>query len=416
MRVLWLGHFVPYPPIGGAPQRSFNLLQRLAARDEVHFCGLSLRGHQATAEDVLKARAEFATFCASVEILPARFASSREGKLVAAARAIAGGRSYGEAWLASSTARRLFARRVAELRPDVVHVDSLMIAGMVPDGVPAVLNHHNVESQMMARRAENAHGVSGWFMRREGAALRAFEQRVGPRYARHLVVSDLDGARLLEILPGARTAIVANGVDTEFFTPGPDDVDPLEFVFSGRMNWYPNEHAMLLFLEQLWPRIKRQEPRARMVVVGMNPTPALQRLAASLPDVTVTGFVPDAREPVRRAAVYVCPILDGGGTRLKVLDALALGKAIVGTPLSVEGIAVTDGVDAVVRPFGDEFVDAAVALLRDATRRAKMARAARDLAVSRYDWAAISDAHRAALAAAAATASDPALLTGSSAT
>ncbi len=402
MRVLWLGHFTPFPPIGGAPQRSYNLLRRLAETDEVHFVGLSQRGHQPSEADIAAAERDFRGFCASVELRPARFASSRPGKALALTRALLRRRAYGDVWLGTSEARRLFADAVARIRPDVLHVDSLMIAGVAPD-LPraAVLNHHNIESHMMARRAENAGGFAQRVLALEARRLEEFERRTAARYARHLVCSTLDGERLAANCPGIAWDVVANGVDTNFFAPAEVEEQPLELVFSGRMNWYPNEHGMLRFLDELWNPIREAEPNATLSIVGMNPTSTLRAAAAAKPGVEVTGFVPDVRARICRAAVYVCPILDGGGTRLKILDALSLARPIVGTPLAVEGIDVRDEREVLVRPFGSAFVDGILALLRDAKRRAALGAAAREVALARYDWSVISRHHRAALCAAA---------------
>ena len=404
MRVLWISHFVPYPPIGGAPQRSFNLLRRLAVENEVHFFGLSLRGHQAQVQDIAAAEAALAEFCSSVTLLPARFRSATAGKIWSAGWGLLSARAYGQVWLDSARARRIVAELIGRHRPDVLHVDSLMVAGLAPrmPAAPAVLNHHNIESHMMQRRAENAGPAERWYMRREARLLRGYERRTATRFDRHLVVSALDGERLQEILPGARWSVVANGVDTSFFAPQSVSERASEIVFSGRMNWYPNEHAMLRFLSTLWPEVKAAAPQARLTIVGMNPTEKLYRLSADLPDVTITGFVPDVRDLLARAPVYICPMLDGGGTRLKILDALSLAKAIVATPMAVEGIEIHDGEHALVRPFGPDFVLGILALLDSPSLRSRLAQAARSLALSRYDWAAISAAHRTALESAIA--------------
>ncbi len=399
MRVLWIGHFTPWPPRGGAPQRSYHLLRGLARHAEVHFLGLSQRGHQPRPENVEEARAALAEFCATATVVPARFRSSRAGKVLALARAALTGRAYGDVWLQG----RAFDARVREacrtLAPDVVHVDSLMIerAGRVAAPLPAVLNHHNVESHMMARRAENNRGLARRVFAREGERLLALERAAARSYARHLVCSATDGQRLEELVGPVPWTVVANGVDTSDFTPPDVPRDANTVIFSGRMNWYPNEHAMLRFLGELWPAIVARAPRARLIVAGMNPGPKLEAAAARVPNVQVTGFVPDVRPVIGAAAVYVCPILDGGGTRLKMLDAMALGKAIVATPLGAEGIDVVDGHDVLVREFGPPFVDAVLDLLARPDRCAELGRAARACAVARYDWEAISAAHADAL-------------------
>lgn len=400
MRVLWLGHFVPYPPRGGAPQRSYHLLRSLSEAAEVHFCGLSQRAHQPRPDDIVTAHRELGKLCKSVRIVPLPFRSSRGGKVAGVLNSLVHARAYSEAWLDSRWFKPIALDAIRAIRPDIVHVDSIMIASVVPREVraSAVLNHHNIESQMMLRRSENCRGIAKWFFRRESVLLAEAERVYGPQFSRHLVVSKLDGARLAATSPDAAWTVVANGVDTDYFRPleGIDEL-PSRVVFTGRMNWYPNEQAALAFLSELWPKILTEAPEARFVIAGMNPTARLQMIARRHRNVEVTGFVADIRPVVAAASVYVCPILDGGGTRLKILDAMAMGKAIVGTPLAVEGLELGDGCEAVVRDFGATFVKGVLETLADPALRSQLGQAARLRAVREFDWRVVSGEYLRAL-------------------
>ena len=388
MRVLWIGHFVPYPPRGGAPQRSFHLLKEAAKHAEVHFAGLSLLGHQPHPDDVVVATRALEEICRSVTVLPTRLRSSTLGKAWAASRALVTVRSYNEVWLDFRKSRAMVRAAIERIKPDLVHVDSVMIANLLPVDYrgPAVLNHHNVESHMMERRGVGKNVIVGTYMGHEARLLRKLERRWAGRFGRHIVVSDLDGLRLSEIANEAHCETVPNGVDVEYFRPQAVDEQVGTLVFCGRMNWYPNDEAMCRFIRELWPEIRRKRADVQLVVVGMNPTARLLAIARGDDRIRVLGFVEDVRPPVASAALYVCPILDGGGTRLKLLDAMALGKAIVATPLAIEGLEVVDGRDVVVREFGLPFVDAVVELLADRNRRATLAVEARRTAIKRYSW------------------------------
>lgn len=388
MRVLWVGHFTPHPPRGGAPQRSFNLLREAAAHAEVHFAGISLRGHQPRRSDVARAQSALSEFCASVRLLPVRLRSSISGKTWTVLEALATGQSYNGAWLACGKSRRFVRAALAGINPDVVHVDSVMIADLLPTSFAgaAVLNHHNVESHMMARRAAERSGPAGAFLRREARLLERLERRSAPRFRRHLLVSELDARRLQQIAPEARCRIVANGVDVDYFRPLAAPHETATLVFAGRMNWYPNDHAMRRFLAELWPDIRRQRPDARLLIVGMNPTRKLLAAAAGDASVRITGFVEDVRPLISASTLYVCPILDGGGTRLKLLDAMAMGQAIVATPLAGEGLEVRDGDEMVIREFGAPLVRAIIELLDRPEGRAVLGERARQRAVATYAW------------------------------
>ncbi len=405
MRVLWIGHFTPYPPRGGAPQRSYNLLKQAAARVELHFVGFSLPAHQPDRRSLLEAKSALAGSCASIAIRRERYRGSFAGKAARLALALASGRSYAETWLIGRAARELVGRAVLDVRPHVIHVDTVMIAGLLPSGWQgaAVLNHHNVESHMMARRA----AASPFPLRRifeiEAARLRDLERANASRFAEHLVVSRLDAERLRDAAPSARCCVIPNGVDVEYFHPLPVKAEPRTLVFAGRMNWYPNDQAMTRFLRELWPEVKRRVQGARLVVAGMNPTRSLLRAAAGDPQVAVTGFVEDIRPLIASAGLYVCPILDGGGTRLKVLDAMSMGKPMVATPLAVEGLDLVPDEEVLVREFGPEFVQAIVDAVERPDRLRGLGERARSRAVSSFAWERIGEQLVAAYARASST-------------
>jgi glycosyltransferase involved in cell wall biosynthesis len=166
------------------------------------------------------------------------------------------------------------------------------------------------------------------------------------------------------------------------------------------MDWIPNEDAMTHFCADILPRIRAQEPDVTLSIVGRAPTPAVKRLA-EIAGIEVTGRVDDVREYIARAAVYIVPIRIGGGTRLKIFEAMGMAKAIVSTTVGAEGLPVTHGQDVWIADAPDAFADAVVSLLRDPARRVQLERAARDLVVTQYDWSAVAGQLEQALEAAA---------------
>jgi glycosyltransferase involved in cell wall biosynthesis len=152
------------------------------------------------------------------------------------------------------------------------------------------------------------------------------------------------------------------------------------------MSWYPNAAAMLFFADRIWPALKAKLPGVTMDVIGGSPPPGLSALAARDESFRVHGFVPDVRPYISRAAVYVCPIMDGGGTKLKILDALATGKAIVANPIACEGIEVEDGRDVIFAREPSEFVESIATLLESPELRSRLSLNARALAESSYSY------------------------------
>jgi glycosyltransferase involved in cell wall biosynthesis len=198
-------------------------------------------------------------------------------------------------------------------------------------------------------------------------------------------MSATDEAELQAISGGVTTAVVPNGVDVEYFQPA-DSLPEPAIIYTGGMNMFANSDAVMHLLRDMWDDIKAAIPGVKFFVIGQDPTPEILEIANSDPAVVVTGFVDDIRPYVARSAVYVVPIRVGGGTRLKVLDALAQGKAIVSTSVGCEGIEVTDGKNIRIEDSAAEFAQATIELLRDNAARDILGSAARQLAVERYSW------------------------------
>jgi polysaccharide biosynthesis protein PslH len=166
-------------------------------------------------------------------------------------------------------------------------------------------------------------------------------------------------------------------------------------VFTGSMDWLPNEDAMRFFCQDVLPLIRAEEPRTRLSIVGRTPTPAVRALADE--HIEVTGTVADVRPYMRKAAVFIVPLRIGGGTRLKIFEAMAMGQAVVSTTVGAEGLPVIDGEHALIADGPRAFAAAVVSLLRDPQRRQSLADAARKLVVDRYGWSAAGDVLDAAL-------------------
>ena len=220
-----------------------------------------------------------------------------------------------------------------------------------------------------------------------------FERRALGRFDGVLAVSDADSASLTRLYPEAVRApihVVPTGVDTEFFKPTAPSALSRRLVFTGSMDWLPNEDAMLFFCREIFPSIRAEEPEVTLSIVGRAPTPAVARLAQDA-GITVTGRVEDVRPHISESAVYVVPLRIGGGTRLKIFEAMAMGKAVVSTAVGAEGLPVRHGEHLLLADEPAAFATAVVRLLRDADARGRLESAARALVVEQYDWSAVAD-------------------------
>jgi glycosyltransferase involved in cell wall biosynthesis len=259
-------------------------------------------------------------------------------------------------------------------------------------GTPLVLNHHDIECHLVSRRAAAERSFARRiYFSREAAKIERLERELCPHAAINITVSELDATRLREIVPGTATLDVDNGVDVDYFAPGASgQVERGGLVFAGTLSLYSNRDAVRYLLDEIWPALIVQNPERRIAIVGRNPGPEVLR-AARDPRITVTGFVEDVRPYIDAASIYICPIRDGGGTRLKVLDALAMGKPLVATGLAVEGLSMVEEEHYLKAETPAEYVKQISRLENDPELRRRLAAAGRDLVVKRYAWTVIGE-------------------------
>ena len=413
MRILWLSHLVPYPPKGGVQQRSYNLIRELASHHQVDVVAFYQAAHHKDEAALQEAVAHMSGFCRMLAVLPLQVDAGRWSKPLLALRALSGA-TYTVRWTQSKSYAAAVQKALADGDYDVVHFDTISLAPYADlpgpmQGLPLLMNHHNIESAMLLRRAElETTALRAWYYRQEGQRLARYEQQTASRFAAHLVCSALDGARLAaQCAVPLRIEVIPNCVDTDYFRRD-ERLEPAaqdSLVFAGRLDWYPNTSAMRWCLAEIWPRIKALRPQARMAIVGKSPGAQLLEAAVQDSALTVPGFVDDVRPWIQGAQVYLCPITDGGGTKLKILDALAMGCAIVAHPIACEGIDVTDGQDILLGSTADELVAHCLRLFDDEPLRRRLSAAAIKLAESTYTFKSIG-AKLAALCSSIALAAD----------
>jgi glycosyltransferase involved in cell wall biosynthesis len=271
---------------------------------------------------------------------------------------------------------------------DLCVADFLFAAANVPtrSRVPVVLFEHNVEYLIWQRLcALEPLGLRRAVLEIEWRKLRAREIEACRSAALTIAVSDDDRRRLASLAPDARICAVPTGVDTHYFSPNGYHEHGNRIVFSGSMDWHPNEDAVAYFADAILPRIRAAVPDVSMTVVGRNPTARLRELAAQA-GITLTGTVDDVRPWIAEGQVYVVPLRAGSGTRLKIFEALAMAKPVVSTTVGAEGLALQPGRHFVVADDPDAFADAVVQLLRNPERRRALGGAGRSLVETYCSW------------------------------
>lgn len=382
-RVLFVTSRLPWPPREGHQLRSWNLLRTVAGEHAVDLLSLQRDDDGDPRDPVLQHTVE------SVTTLPLPPLHALRPALGTLSRALRRRQPLLVARYLHGPLQQAFRERAA--RADLVHLDMLPLAALaplVPARVPIVLNEHNVESALL--RAQARIHPRRWrrlLMQQQAGALERFERAACARADRVLACSEPDAAQLRALQPRARVEVVPNGVDLDFFQgPAAQCQEDGSLVFVGQMGWLPNRDGMEHFLATTYPRI-HQRCGAGLTIIGRSD--GLQVPPGLAHAVTCTGFVEDLRPLLQRASVYVVPLRAGSGTRLKILEAMAMGKAIVSTRIGAEGIDLRDGEHAVLADTPAEFADAVCRLLQDAPLRLRLGHAARALVEREYGWEAI---------------------------
>jgi glycosyltransferase involved in cell wall biosynthesis len=271
---------------------------------------------------------------------------------------------------------------------DVILCDFLSPAAVIPFdcGVPVVIFTHNVETMIWRRHLDVAKNPIWRFVfKREYEKMREAERRYLNRATHVLTVSDTDTAMFARDIDRAKIATIPTGVDIGYFQPMNGE-EPANLVFTGSMDWMPNVDGIAYFVEQILPLIRKQHPQAMLWVVGRKPDRVIRAMAEKDPRIQVTGTVEDIRPYIAKSAVYIVPLRVGSGTRLKIFEAMAMGKAVVSTTIGAEGLPVTSGLDIVLADEPHHFADEVCRLLESATERKRIGKAARMLVEEKYSW------------------------------
>lgn len=372
LKILFLHKQILFPRDTGGKIRVLNLLKHLARwHDVTYVCNLR-RG-----EDALLPQME--ALGLKVEAVPGEASPHGSPRFLASAVAnLASSRPYAIDRNYDPALRRRIEALVARERFDLVICDTVQMArhtiGL--DLPPTILFQHNVEAQILQRHAEVSRGAAmRAYMFNQYRRMAAFEGRCGRHFDHVIAVSRQDADIFRDRYGWQHVDAIDTAVDTDFFQPDPAREREGQVMFLGSMDWLPNQDGMRWFCDEVWPRVIARRPDARFRIVGRNPPPAIQALAQR-PGIEVTGSVPDVRPHLADAAVVVVPLLVGGGTRLKIYEAMAMARATVSTTIGAEGLPVEPGTHFLQADTPERFADDVLRLLDDAALRQRIGQAA----------------------------------------
>lgn len=387
MKILWVKAGGLVPPDTGGKIRSYNILRQLAKHHAV-----TLFSFDATHDNDV--HAELSQIFQRVILIPLDLPLAKSAReLLDYAIHLFSREPYNLTKYCRPVVRKKLRALLHEETYNVILCDFLVAAGAIPWDwpCPKVLFAHNVEAVIWQRHYEVAR-KSLWkaLSWREWKKMDAAERRYSQKADHVLVVSENDRAAFARFLDPQKLTVIPTGADTEFFQPSQENEMPNSLVFTGSMDWLPNEDGIFYFVDEIFPLIRRQAPDVTLCIVGRRPSQRLQDLVSRVPNIQLTGWVQDVRPFLAKRAVYIVPLRIGGGTRLKIFEAMSMAKAVVSTSVGAEGLPVKNGEHLLLADDPANFAESTLRLLASASQRAQIGYAARHLVEENYSWVKVS--------------------------
>jgi glycosyltransferase involved in cell wall biosynthesis len=404
LHIAVLDEELPYPLTSGKRIRTFNLLRRLADRHRITYVchrNADPAEAEATAEPICEAGMTPLVVDRSVP------KKSGLGFYARLAGNLLSPLPYSVATHTSRQLRQAVERLQASDPPDLWHCEWTPYAQTLRElgtrnselgtrnlscAPRWLVMAHNVESLIWQRYAETEpHPLKRWYVRRQWRKFERFERWAYSAATRTVAVSPEDAALVRNHFGAARVDVVDNGVDTEYFHPRNAQRDPFRILFLGSLDWRPNLDGVRLLLDNIFPQVRAQEPRARLVVVGRNPPEWLRQLTAQRAGIELHANVADVRPFLWQAGVLAVPLRIGGGSRLKILEALATGLPVVSTRIGAEGLALEADRHIVVADGPEAISEALLRAMSDPAPMRAMAECGRERVLECYDWDALAE-------------------------
>jgi glycosyltransferase involved in cell wall biosynthesis len=392
LHIAVLDEELPFPLTSGKRIRTYNLLARVAARHRVTvLCHKNPDRDEAAAADEAFRRLGIETVVVDRAVPP----KSGPGFYARLAGNLLSPLPYSVATHASPALAEAARAHAAEHAVDVWHCEWTPYAQVLRDALGARLADarwsvmaHNVESLIWRRYAEAADStMKRWYIRRQLHKFERFERWAYSAATASIAVSKEDAALMRAEFGASRVRVVDNGVDVEYFRPQRDvERDPARMLFMGSLDWRPNQDAAVQLLDAVLPRVREKVAYTTAVLVGRRPPEWLRQKVAATPGAELHADVPDVRPFLARCGFLVVPLRIGGGSRLKILEALAAGTPVVSTRVGAEGLELTPGRDLFVADSPEELAEAALAAVRRPDDLAETAESGRRQVLTRYSW------------------------------
>jgi len=384
MRILWLKTELLHPVDKGGKIRTYQMLRHINQLHDVTY--LTLIKH----DEPIDALAQAGEYCRRlIPVKHAEIAKFSPQFYRDLAFNLGSSMPYAIQKYRSAAMQEAIEHELCSRQYDAVVCDFLTpsINFKSDAATPTVLFQHNVESSIWKRHYEiQQHPLKRALFYNQWQKMLRYERETCRQFNAVVAVSATDRDQMRDEFGLRNVYDVPTGVDTDYFRPLGGQPQPAELVFTGSMDWLPNEDAIAFFAERILPIIALSRPLVKLTVVGRNPSARLRELAAADARITVTGRVDDVRPYIDRAAAYVVPLRIGGGTRLKIYEAMAMAKPVISTTIGAEGLPLRDGKDLLIADEPEAFARAVLRAVDDQTFADQLGEKARALVCERFGW------------------------------
>lgn len=385
MRLLFLSSTVPVPATDGGRLRVLNLLKQVAQRNRVSFLALETQPTDKEGIEYLRSLGIKAHLVPHTSRLPS-ITPRAVSQSVLKRKPLTVARYDVPAF------RRAFHSLLDTSSYDLIHYEMFHTGQYsLETNARSLLSLQNVDSHIWRRlREQTSNALRRCFFRTQERAFRRYERTMSNRFDLVACASEVDRDLMDEICPGLNSDVIPNGVDTTLYQPDHEVEEEATLIYTGSMDWFPNEDAAIYFIDEILPTIQKKCPNLKFYVVGQFPSERLKRYG-NRPGVVITGRVDDVKPYIARATVYVVPLRIGGGTRLKILEALAMGKAVVSTSVGAEGLNLSAGDEITIADEPAKFADAVLRLMENGSMRRELGDSGRRRVETEYEWRRIGE-------------------------
>jgi glycosyltransferase involved in cell wall biosynthesis len=383
MNILFISTNYPYPADSGHHLRTFYTLKYLAQDNRIYYLAFKKKHQGQRYGDPIR------EMCETIDVFVTPDDYSRIRMTFSLMKNLVSDYPYVADKYYSAKVEHRIKEVLSKNKIDVVHLDLLPLTRYLNNfrGIPVALTEHNVESSRLLSLVRQSGNIFfKMYMYLQYKKLATFEREEMGKCEICIAVSEKDKEVLSKFDSNTKITVIPNGVDVAYFSPKNGTGVPKSMIWVGGMKDFYNRQAVNYFCEEIFDKIKKEVQDVRLTMVGKSPTKKVLELAEQNKDVRCIGYVEDVRPYINEAMIFIAPILSGGGTKLKVLNALAMGKAVVTTSVGAEGIDVTDGDNVIIADHPDQFAKETVELLKNREKTERIGKKARELVLEKYDW------------------------------